>query len=69
MGGGGQLDSSSGGKKINIHVMYMLLYKIQALIIPSPTKLQRDIVTLSSVRPSFRNILLNTLESTSFNGF
>jgi hypothetical protein len=31
-------------------------------IIPSPTKLRRDIVTLSS----FRNILVNTLESTSF---
>ena len=33
-------------------------------IIPSPTKFQRDIhvVTL----PSFRNILVNTLESTSF---
>ena len=52
-----------------------------AIIIPSPTKLQRDIVTLPSVRPSvrpsvlpsvrssFRNILVNTLGSTSFNGF
>jgi hypothetical protein len=39
------------------------------LFIPSPTKLRRDIVTLTSVRPSFRNILVNTLESTSFNGF
>ena len=39
------------------------------LIIPSPTKLRRDIETLPSVRPSFRNILVNTLESTSFNGF
>ena len=38
-------------------------------IIPSPTKLQRDIVTLPSIRPSFHNILVNTLESTSFNGF
>ena len=39
-------------------------------IIPSPTKLERDIVTLPSVLPSsFRNILLNTLESISFNGF
>jgi hypothetical protein len=28
-----------------------------------------DIVTLPSVRPFFRNILVNTLESTSFNGF
>jgi hypothetical protein len=40
---------------------------------PSPTKLRRDIVTLPSVRPSFRpsfrNILVTTLESTSFNGF
>jgi hypothetical protein len=33
--------------------------------IPSPTKLRRNIVTL----PSFRSILVNTLESTSFNGF
>jgi hypothetical protein len=31
------------------------------IIIPSPTKLRRDIVML----PSFRNILVNTLESTS----
>ena len=42
-------------------------------IIPSPTKLQRDLVMLPSVcpfvRPSFRNILVDTLESTSFNGF
>jgi hypothetical protein len=35
------------------------------LIIPSPTMLRRDVVML----PSFRNILVNTLESTSFNGF
>ena len=35
-------------------------------IIPSPTKLRSDIVTLPNVRPS---ILVNTLESTSFNGF
>jgi hypothetical protein len=33
------------------------------------TKLRRDIVTLPSVRPSFCNILVNTLESASFNGF
>jgi len=39
------------------------------IIIPSPTKLRRDIVTLPSVRPFFRNILVNTLESKSFNGF
>ena len=36
---------------------------IPKIIIPSPTKLRKDIVT------SFRNILVNTLESTSFNGF
>ena len=45
----------------------------KSLIIPSPTKLRRDIVTLPSVlpsvRPSFHNILVNTLETTSFNGF
>ena len=41
------------------------------VIIPSPTKLRRDIVTLPFVLglPSFRNILVNTLESTSFNEF
>jgi hypothetical protein len=33
--------------------------------IPSPTKLRRDIVML----PSVRHILVNTLGSTSFNGF
>jgi hypothetical protein len=37
----------------------------ELLFIPSPTKLRRDIVTL----PSVRHILVNTLESTSFNGF
>ena len=42
-----------------------ITWKKNRLFIPSPTKLQRDIVTL----PSFRNILVNTLESTSFNGF
>ena len=41
----------------------------KVIIIPSPTKLRRDIVTLPSVRPPFCNILVNTLESTSFNGF
>ena len=30
------------------------------LIIPSPTKLRRDIVTLQSVLPSVRHILVNT---------
>ena len=39
------------------------------IIIPSPMNLRRVIVMLPSVRPSFRNILVNTLESTSFNGF
>ena len=34
-------------------------------IIPLPTKLRRDIVTL----PSVHHILVNTLGSTSFNGF
>jgi hypothetical protein len=34
-------------------------------IIPSPTKLRRDVETL----PSFRSILVNTVKSTSFNGF
>ena len=37
----------------------------ELLFIPLPTKLRRDIVTL----PSVRHILVNTLESTSFNGF
>ena len=37
----------------------------ELFFIPSPTKLPRDIVTL----PSVRHILVNTLESTSFNGF
>ena len=40
-----------------------------SVFIPSPTKLRRDIVTLPSVHLYFRNILVNTLESTSFNGF
>jgi hypothetical protein len=31
--------------------------------------LQRDIVTLPSVLPFVRHILVNTLGSTSFNGF
>jgi hypothetical protein len=39
----------------------------ELLFIPSPTKLQRDIVTVTL--PSVRHILVNTLESTSFNGF
>ena len=48
--------------------LYPSIYK-SLLGISSPTKLQRDIVTLPSFHPSFRNILVNTLESTSFNGF
>ena len=52
----------------------MLIYRlcnVLFLLSPrlSPTKLRRDIITLPSVRPSFRNILVNTLESTSLNGF
>jgi hypothetical protein len=46
-----------------------LLFHLFFLIIPSPTKLRRDIVTLPSVLPSVRHILVNTLGSTSFNGF
>jgi hypothetical protein len=54
------------------------LFRFALYRYPSPTKLRRNIVTLPSVlvrpssrfpRPSFRNILVNTLESTSFNGF
>ena len=68
------------------HIFYKFFHKrvvrtkcgIYVFIIPSPTKLRRDIVTLRpsffpaflpSVRPSFRNLLVNTLESTSFNWF
>ena len=52
----------------------MLIYRLCNVLFllsprPSPTKLRRDIITLPSVRPSFRNILVNTLESTSLNGF
>ena len=63
-----------------LHSRWLLLLKIEIssivhcyFIIPSPTKLRRDIVmlpsVLPSVHPSFRNILVNTLESTFFNGF
>ena len=48
-------------------VTFMWFYN--SFIIPSPTKLRRDIVTLPSVFSSFRSILVNTLGSTSFNGF
>ena len=47
----------------------LLSYLSPYFFIPSPTKLRRDIVTLPSVRSSFRNILVNTLESTSFKEF
>ena len=43
----------------------VLISSINYLFIPSPTKLQRDIVMLRSVLPSFRNILVNILESTN----
>ena len=50
--------------------MYRFMkFNVSVFFIPSPTKLRRDIVTLPSVRPSFLSILVNTLESTSFNGF
>ena len=38
---------------------------LRGFFIPSPTKLRRNIVTI----PSVRYILVNTLGSTSFNGF
>ena len=54
-------------------MLYLYKNTFKLFIIPSPTKLRRDTVTLPfvlpSVRQSFRNILVNTLESTSFNGF
>ena len=55
--------------------VYLLLRHIvsekvaNAFVIPSPTKLQRDIVMLLSILLSVRHILVNTLGSTSFNGF
>ena len=49
--------------KLDQHTTFVMV------IIPSPMKLRRDIVTLLSFRPSFHNILVNTLESTSFNEF
>ena len=49
---------------------HMDRFDCNIIVIPSRTKLRRDIVTLPSVfLPSFRNILVNTPESTSFNGF
>ena len=41
-------------------IMMSALYQTKPLVIPSHPKLRRDIVTLPSVRPSFRNILVNT---------
>ena len=70
-----------GYLSIHVHVLLISLGNIAAqvsgIIIPSPTKLRRDIValpsilpsSLPSVHPSFHNILVNTLESTSFNEF
>ena len=60
--------------KFGRHIVFApFLIIILIIIIPSQTKLRRDIVALPSVRPSFlpsfRNILVNTLGSTSFNGF
>ena len=50
---------------------HMDRFDCNIIVIPSQTKLRRDIVTLppSVFLPSFRNILVNTPESTSFNGF
>jgi hypothetical protein len=50
--------------------LYLFRITLFFIIVPSPTKLRRDIPgSNATVRPSFRNILVNTLESTSFNGF
>ena len=47
----------------------LIIYEV-CVIIPSATKLRRDIVTLPSILPWFRpSILVNTLGSTSCNGF
>ena len=54
---------------LDFWLLCLLPLKDFEIINSSPTKLRRDIVTLPSVRPSFRNILVNILESTSFNGF
>ena len=50
-------------------VLLELSFSVCWFVIPSPTKLRRDIETLPPVRPFFRNIRVNTLESTSFNEF
>ena len=52
-----------------LYIFFNITFLVKKFVIPSPTKLRRDIVTLTSVLPSVRNILVNTLESTSFNGF
>ena len=59
------LENKGNAPVISLHTYQ---YTSLCIIIPSPTKLRRDI-SLPSVFPSFRNILMNTLESTSFNGF
>jgi hypothetical protein len=49
---------------ISIHWMgCKWLLVLVMFIIPSPTKLRRDIVTLPSVHPSFRNILIPRLKN------
>jgi hypothetical protein len=55
--------------KLKLTIISELIDWYWQLIIPSSTKLRRDIVTLLSVRPSVRHVLVNTLGSTSFNGF
>ena len=59
----------SNGVHVAQTLVFCIISTIVSLIIhfiPSPTKLRWDIVMLPSV---LRNILVNTLESTSFNGF
>ena len=61
-------------RAVKLVIIYVETFKTDiflylCIIIPSPTKLRRDIVTLPSILPSFCNILVNTLGSTSFNGF
>ena len=49
---------------IDIHVIGCLLY----LFYPLANEVAKG-YSNATVRPSFHNILVNTLESTSFNGF
>ena len=42
-----------GGDAKEVRLSYIAIYKYCGSIIPSPTKLRRDIVTLPSVLPSF----------------